>query len=188
MGYEENRLGWHVRDHSGKYHFSRDVTFNETTPGHLSPAGGISTNNALLSPPSQTLNIHHSSMPLTSSTTPHITHTPLPAPSLADVVHNRDLMIRSTRSHTNSLPKPHRHYNDIDIINLSISLNTAHDITSDSLPDPSTLHTELFHECLLSAPLPFLRNRSWDITKPPNSYHEAINRPDNSIWLAAKRT
>ena len=29
VGYEENRIGWRVRDLAGKYHFSRDVIFNE---------------------------------------------------------------------------------------------------------------------------------------------------------------
>ena len=185
MGYEENRVGWRVRDLSGKYHFSRDVVFNEATPGHLSPNRGLPTNYDSLPPPSltqSTPSTHHAS----SSSIPHTTPTPLPTPSLTDIIHNRDLLVRTTRSQTNSLPsKPFRHYNDIDPINLCISLNTIHTITPPSTPDPTTTHTSLFHECFLSAPLPFLRNRSWDLNKPPNSYHEAINRPDNSVWLAA---
>ena len=36
VGYEENQIGWHVHDLVGKYHFSRDVVFNEATPSHLS--------------------------------------------------------------------------------------------------------------------------------------------------------
>jgi len=35
MGYEEHRLGWQVRDLKGKYHFSRDVIFNEDLSGCL---------------------------------------------------------------------------------------------------------------------------------------------------------
>ena len=42
-------------------------------------------------------------------------------------------------------------------------------------------HTSLLNECFLSAPLPFLRNRSWDLSKPPNSYHEAATRLDNTV-------
>ncbi len=34
--YEENCIRWWIRDLKGKYHFSRDVIFNENTPGHLS--------------------------------------------------------------------------------------------------------------------------------------------------------
>jgi len=31
VGYEENRVGWRVRDLQGAYHFSRDVVFNESS-------------------------------------------------------------------------------------------------------------------------------------------------------------
>ncbi len=34
--YEDDRIGWWVRDLKGKYHFSRDVEFDEDTPGKLS--------------------------------------------------------------------------------------------------------------------------------------------------------
>ena len=37
VGYEEDRIGWHVRDLQGKYHFSQDIIFNESVPGHLAP-------------------------------------------------------------------------------------------------------------------------------------------------------
>jgi hypothetical protein len=37
VGYEENRVGWRVRDLNGKYHFSHDIIFNESVPGHLGP-------------------------------------------------------------------------------------------------------------------------------------------------------
>lgn len=35
MGYEENHLGWHVRDLNGHYFFSCDIFFNENIHGHL---------------------------------------------------------------------------------------------------------------------------------------------------------
>jgi gag-pre-integrase-like protein len=34
IGYEEHRVGWHVRDLQGKYSFSNDIIFNESLPGH----------------------------------------------------------------------------------------------------------------------------------------------------------
>ena len=43
MGYEEHRIGWRVRDLTGKYSFSNDVVFNENlsarlgTPRSLAP-------------------------------------------------------------------------------------------------------------------------------------------------------
>ena len=35
VGYEEHRIGWHVRDFLGKYSFSNDVIFNENMPARL---------------------------------------------------------------------------------------------------------------------------------------------------------
>ena len=182
VGYEDNRIGWRVRDLAGKYHFSRDIIFNETTPGHLSLNRGLSINHSLLPPPSIITTSHSNNNPQSSSTIPHTTPTPLPSPTIADIIHNRDSMIRITRSHTDSLPKPLRHYNDIDPVTLFISLNTIHDITPPTTPEP---YTTLLNDCFLSAPLPFLRNRNWDLNKPPNSYHEATNRPDSPVWLDA---
>jgi hypothetical protein len=180
VGYEENRIGWRVRDLAGKYHFSRDVIFNESVPGHLSPRRGQSLDHALLPPPSiLPQSAHDHSSP---SSLPHTTPNPLPSPTLPEVLYTRNAITRST---TNSLPKPVRHYNDIDSLSLLVSLNTLHDITPSSSPDPSYTHTLLLNECFLSAPYPFLRNRSWNLNQPPNSYNEAVARPDSAVWLAA---
>ena len=106
VGYEDNRIGWRVCDLGGKYHFSRDVVFNENTPGQLSPTRGTLINHALLPPfslitiPSTTPDTH------SLSNTPHTTPNPLPTPSLVEVIHNRDLITRTTRSGTKSFPKP----------------------------------------------------------------------------------
>jgi hypothetical protein len=43
----------------------------------------------------------------------------------------------------------------------------------------------LFDQSFLSAPPAYLRTRLYDLSKPPNSYHEAIHRPDKGVWLAA---
>ena len=54
------------------------------------------------------------------------------------------------------------------------------------IPDTTSIDFDtLYEHSFLSAPPPFIRTRSYDLSKPPNSYHEAINRPDNSVWLAA---
>ena len=127
-------------------------------------------------------------LPAASSSIPHTVPTPLPTSSLATVINNRNLFTRTMRSHTDSLPsKPFQHYNDIDSISLLAALNTIHTITPSTTPDPCNSHTSLLNDCFLSAPLPFLHNRSWDLTKPPNSYvyHKALNRLDNPIWFTA---
>lgn len=173
---------------AGRYHFSRDVVFNENTPGHLSPRRGHPTNHDLLPQPSI---LPDSSSPnqnsIHNTSNPHTAVNPLPAPNIADVIHARDLTTRITRSSTDSLPKTTRHRNDIDFVNLSISLNDIYTITPPTTPDLSAQHSSLLHDCFLSAPLPFLRNRSWDLSKPPNSYHEATTRPDNTAWMMAMR-
>ena len=104
VGYEENRIGWHVRDLAGKYHFSRDIIFNETTPGHLSPTYGLPTDHTLLPSPSLIPTSSSSSNIPQSSVIPYATPNPLPTPTLADVFQTRNLITRTTRSTTNSLP------------------------------------------------------------------------------------
>ena len=197
VGYEEDRIGWRVRDLKGKYHFSRDVVFNESVPGHLSPRRGDPIDFERLPPASIIPEDHtQSTIPIPSLTLPYTTPTPLPTPSLADTLNNRDMIIneqsqRKTRSATNSLPLPERHYNDIQTINMFVSINeidtylttnSNNDTISDS---PSIDFTTLYENCFLSAPPPFIRNRPYDLSKPPNSYHEAIKRPDKDVWLAA---
>ena len=167
---------------AGRYHFSHDIVFNETVPGHLSPNRGLPLNLSLISPPSQLTQTPSSPDPLTGI--PHSTPTILLSPSISDVVHARNLISRVTQSTTNSLPKPSRHYNYIDFVNLLISLNNIYDITPPPSPNTSPTHTSLFHDCFLSAPPPFLHRCSWDLTKPPNSYHEATLRSDSSVWYS----
>ena len=151
----------------------------------ISPKRGLPVNHDLLPTPSL-LPPPSSSSPMPPISIPHTLPSHLPNPTLTNVLHNRNQLLRTTCSQTNSVPsKPFHHYNNIDPINLFISLNTILNITPPTTPDPSILHTSLLHDCFLSAPLPFLWNCSWDLNKPPNSYHEALNQPDNSVWLAA---
>jgi Reverse transcriptase (RNA-dependent DNA polymerase) len=67
---------------------------------------------------------------------------------------------------------------------LLISTTTLSLLTSPST-SPEPTHTSLLSTCFLSTPPPFLRNRPWDLSKLPNSYHEATNQPDHLVWLAA---
>ena len=117
-------------------------------------------------------------------------------PSLADTLNNRDMIIteqsqRKTRSTTNSLPLPVRHYSNLQTINMFVSINEINTFlttnsNNDTIPDsPSIDFNTLYENCFLSAPPPFIRNRPCDLSKPPNSYHEAIKRPDKDVWLAA---
>ena len=71
VGYEDNQLGWHVRDLHGKYHFSHDVIFNELVPGHSSshhktPPTTVPSPSLVIPPPLPTTSSH----PLPSSSPP----------------------------------------------------------------------------------------------------------------------
>ena len=192
VGYEENRVGRRVRDLKGKYHFTRDVVFNESVLGHLSPRRGTLIDLDRL-PPASTVPDDHTQGPLPPDSLPYTSPTSLPAPSFTDAVRDRDIVLadrsrRATRSATGSLPLPHRHYNDIDTINMCVSLNEVDELLA-TTPSESILDLNdsdiLYEQCFLSAPPLFIRHRPYDLSKPPNSYHEAINRPDRSAWLAA---
>ena len=191
VGYEENCIGWRVRDLKGKYHFTRDAIFNESVPGHLSPhRGGPLNLNNLPTPSIVPDNLDHPLILPNPNSLPCTTPIPLPTPTIADTIHDRDIMAtdryqRVTRSSTSSLPPTRRHYNDIETVNMFISLNELDTfLFSPGQPEPSNPNL-LYEQCFLSAPPSYVRTQSFDLSKPPSSYHEALNRPDKSLWLAA---
>ena len=55
VGYEEDWIGWRVRNLQGKYHFSWDIIFHESVPGHLAPIRKIDDSGTFTSsdPPSK---------------------------------------------------------------------------------------------------------------------------------------
>ena len=50
VGYEEHRTGWRVRDLHGKYSFSNDIIFNESSPGRLGVDRPLSSSTPLSDP------------------------------------------------------------------------------------------------------------------------------------------
>jgi hypothetical protein len=197
VGYEEDRVGWRVRDLKGKYFFSRDVIFNESIPGHLSPNRGSPIDSSSLPPPSIITNNSTLSPSTTKEqlpSTPSTSYTPLYTPTIADTIHNRNTITHSldrrvTRNDTSSLPQPRRHYNDIDTITSFIAIN--HMTTPNEHPPyPSSItnHSDLLDFSFLSIPLPsFPLRSSFDLTKPPNTYSEAMRRPDKDTWMLAMK-
>ena len=189
VGYEENRIGWHVHNLHGKYFFSRDVIFNESVFGHLSPHRGVPVDFASLPSPSTIPNDDPSkTLPVPSTSKPHTSITPLYHPTLSDTIRNCNVIVnartqRITRTSTNSLPKPQHHYNDIHTITSFISINDA------PSPDlsPHTNYHDLFNFSFLSSPLPFFRPHIADLSKPPNTYHDALLRSDKDVWILAMK-
>jgi hypothetical protein len=129
-------------------------------PGHLSPHHVIPIDFNSLPPPSIIPDIDSTaSIQTTPSFLPHTLPTPLYVPTLSDTICDRDTAInthihQTTRSDTNSLPKPKHHYNDIHTIMSFISINNT---PSPDLSLHSFKHTnyhDLFNFAFLSSPLP----------------------------------
>jgi len=110
VGYEENHIGWRVCDLHGKYHFSRDVIFNELVPGcfsshHKSPP---SSSSSFFSPTSSSPSSspNPSSPPPSSSPPP-----PRPACQLTHTVKGNNyadsIQIRDKRLAARQLKGPH---------------------------------------------------------------------------------
>jgi hypothetical protein len=106
------RIGWQVRDLYRKYFFSRDVIFNRSVPGHLSPHHSVSINFASLPPPSTVPDTEPNTfLPIMSIHQLHLSSTPLYQPTISDTIHDHNVFIntqaqRTTRTTTNSLPNP----------------------------------------------------------------------------------
>jgi hypothetical protein len=179
VGYEENRLGWRVRDLKGAYHFSRDVIFNESVPGRL--PGRLSSHSSSTIPPSSP----SSTISPPGRATRTRTRTPA-GQAFTDAIKARDLALAVRRSkQPDQGGAPISLHAIVDFASL-----LAYDSWPDSIPTWS-LDTEvslLFtaYGFLSHSPSNYLRApRTYDLMKPPDSYHEACARPDTSVWHAA---
>jgi len=171
VGYEDNRVGWRVRDLKGAYHFSRDVIFNESVPGRLSSSTSPSLST------------------LSSSDRPTRIRTLTPAgQAFADAIQARDVVLATRRS------KQSVSGGALSPVSLTAVLDFVSLAAYDSLPDPlptwsldshpSPLFTA--YGFLTRSPIDHLRAPvTHDLLKPPDSYHEACSRPDVSVWRAA---
>jgi len=162
VGYMENRLGWLVCDLNGKLFFSRDVIFNESVPGHLSPLRARPPHGPTATP-AQTDRVLRSHLK--------------PSALIADIISDRDERL-SAQSMT---PHPQQ---TLDSISAFIALNTF-DAFLASLPMPAEIPTPEY--CFSSTPrYPFrFRAQDYNPDKAPDSYNEAMARPDKDVWMAA---
>jgi hypothetical protein len=208
VGYEENRIGWRVRDLQGKYHFSRDVIFNELVPGRSSshhkstPTAVLFLTLPTVVPPS-TSSLPSSSpsppisLPLPSST-PHspTPHPPTPRPprhitrttkgqTFTDAIQLRDTRLAARR---NKEPHPQQ---TLSAVTDFISYFATDDLlSSESIEDLASYEDDSISSfCLLTSVdrLRFQRPQHFDLCKAPESYHEALARPDADVWHTAMR-
>ena len=187
VGYEEGRVGWHVRDLQGRTHFSRDVIFNELSAGRrvrlpraLPPPADISAC------PSRRriLDIagDHFTEALDLSTSVRAARTATP---LATVDGSAPTPIHCSSRVAAHLPMVAAaaavEALSIDLVSLMAifprSLDT--DIVSSLSLEREAL---AFLSALPSSSPPAPR---WDLRKPPVLYTEACAQPDAPAWQAA---
>lgn len=199
VGYEDNRLGWRVRDLQGKYHFSCNVIFNQLVPGrssshHKSTPTTIPTSTLPTIPPSSSSSpSSHPPSPPTSSSHPSTSPPPTPHPphvvaratkgrAFADAIRLWDdrLVARSKKAHQQQT---------LSAINDFISYFATDDLlSSEPMDDLSSYEEDTISSfCLLTSVdcLRFQRPQQSDLRKAPESYHEALARPDADVWRAA---
>ena len=175
VSYVENRLGWLVLvcDLNGKLFFSRDVIFNESVPGHLSPPRGHSL---------------HGSTSILPQTDHILCSHPKPSVLIAEIISDRDERLLEQ----SIMPHPQQ---TLDSISAFIALNTFNTFFA-SLPVsaeiamvsiPKNINPPTPEYCFSSTPqYPFrFRIQDYNPDKAPDSYNKAMARPDRDIWMAA---
>ena len=171
VGYEEDRIGWHVQDLQGKYHFSQDIIFNESIPGHLAPIRKIDTPN--------------SSDPPVASICPTCNLNPTSkGQAFAEAIRVRDEHLALCQ-----LPRPVHRQQEANVIEDFVSLSITGDLLSADFVDDLASHEQdsVINYCLLTSldSHQFTCPRVFDLSKALESYYEAIARPDADVWKAA---
>ena len=192
VGYEEHRVGWRVRDLHGKYSFSNDVVFNESSSGRLGVPRSLSSS------PVQPL--VSSSSPRPPSDRPRIRTTM--GQAYDEVLRLKEFR-RSAREQDRVLataggdPEPSVSVAvATGVADPSFSLPALNAfyslVASSSLPDLadtfslSIAESDIFSLALrATTPSPSQPLRTFDLSTAPSSYSEAIARPDAPAWRAA---
>ena len=193
VGYEEHRVGWRVRDLHGKYSFSNDVIFNEASHGRLGVPRPMSSSS------DQSV-----SSPGTRPTRDQPRVRTTMGKAYDEVLRLKEFR-RSARKHSRALVPDGAHggavpnalvavADTIDDCSPSLAVIDAFYslIASSSLPDLAgtfslpLVELDIFTHALHTFRVPpSYPSKSFDISKVPFSYSEAIARPDASIWRAA---
>ncbi|RDB27573.1 Retrovirus-related Pol polyprotein from transposon TNT 1-94 [Hypsizygus marmoreus] len=178
VGYEEDRVGWRVRDLNGKYFFSRDIVFNENVRGRLSHSS---------TPLSHPLTSSSSSPPSPPSPRPQRVVIPTAlGRDWADTIRLRDEHLAKLRSTRSGGVHPQQ---TLAAIMDFTSLLTANDLALSSSDDFLSQEVDAImdHKALLAHPDPlrFRLPRSFDLTKPPDNYAQAMSHPDSAVWRSA---
>ena len=174
VGYDDHRVGWYVCDKKNAVHFSRDVIFNESVPGRLS-----STSTSI---PSSNSSSVVSSHPVRSRTRTEA------GQAYAETIAARDrsLALRRSRTSSDETARPPLSLSAVlDFVSLVDLESFSSSISTWSLADQTSYIFSYF--CLFSHVDPdrYLRAPRFDLSRPPESYHEACARTDAHVWRAA---
>jgi hypothetical protein len=191
VGYEEHRVGWRVRDLNGKYIFSNDVIFNESLSGRL----GVPRPFPSATPDDSSLPSPH---PIRSRVRT------VAGRAFDDVIRLKEF--RSAERDKRVVAAVVGVAGDVDkvsvdggvdaVANSSSSLEVINDFVSflapSSFPDqPVSSSLVTLEDSVLRDHIEYALSTSssstwtFDISKIPSSFSEAISRPDASIWRAA---
>ncbi|RDB14617.1 Retrovirus-related Pol polyprotein from transposon TNT 1-94 [Hypsizygus marmoreus] len=182
VGYEEDRIGWRVRDLNGKYSFSRDIVFNENVRGRLSHSSACPDPSLASSSSSQT----------TNPPSPRPQRTIIPTPLGHDwsaAIRQRDEHLAQLRTNRTTRSGGVHPQQTLAAITDFVSLLTANDLALSPSDDFLSQEVDAImdHKALIAHPDPlhFRLPRTHDLTKPPDNYAQAMSRPDADVWRAA---
>jgi hypothetical protein len=177
IGYEENRVGWRVRDLSGKVHFSRDVIFNELSVGRRSRFS-----RAL--PPPADISSRPSRQRILSVAGDHLAEALDLSSSSRDarLEHGGESSPVARRSSRLAAKSALLAANWELLVADLVSLATVFPSSVDTSP-VSLLSIEL--DALAFAVFSPQTSRQWNLGKAPLSFAEACARPDAHVWRAA---
>jgi hypothetical protein len=164
----------------GGYHFSRDVVFNESVPGRLT-----SVSSRRVTP-----------LPADSAPDPRPLRSRTLTPAgqaFADAIATRDIALASRRQSRSAADG-----GDTALLSLSVLQDFSSLISYDSFPSPTylwsldsialftlldfSLHAHVDPDRFLRPPFTFQPS---ELSKPPESFHEACSRPDAPVWREA---
>ena len=177
VGYEDDCVGWCIQDTAGKYSFSRNVIFNEDVHGHLKQPLAIPG---------------PASDPVPPVPCPRQLLNPTEWGKLwSDAVCDHDACLQCLHAlHCSSTPSSSggvilHPQQSLLAVNDFVSYMILSEFTVDL--DTSFLECSAIIDgvCLTAHPNPFHLPKSFDLSKAPLTYHEAVMHSDIDTWRVA---
>ena len=186
VGYDDDRVGWYVCDKKTVVHFSQDVVFNESVSGHLSPTHHV-TSSSSSSPFSSASTSTSSTSSSSSLPVVHLRVRTVAGQAFAETIAARDhaLVLCCSCAPAYESACPPLSLSVIqDFLSLADIAALPSPIPTWSLIDEASSVISSFCLHSYADPTRYLHTSHFDLSKPPESYHEACARPDVDVWRA----